>query len=169
MTCRNQKFIDIMSRSHKKRKHELDLDAERTMYTSFAAAANAVSQLYTHSVQQQKQAACRAARSQLVRVCPQRCRFHRPCLPCGTPVTRSWAALSNILLCCRRNAYYAMWCANTPTPTTSPRARSYSSCSKSLRCARLQKAEFDLVKLFVHHYVDALQSRDASCICRHIS
>ena len=52
----------------KKRKYELDLEVERTMYGSFATAANAISQLYTQAVQQQKRAAVAASRSTLVRV-----------------------------------------------------------------------------------------------------
>ena len=51
----------------KKRKAELDLDMERTMYSSFVAAANAVSQLYTQGVQQQRRAASAASRATLVR------------------------------------------------------------------------------------------------------
>jgi hypothetical protein len=50
----------------KKRKYELDLEVERTMYGSFATAANAISQLYTQAVQQQKRAAVAASRSTLV-------------------------------------------------------------------------------------------------------
>ncbi len=52
----------------KKRKYELDLDVERSMYTSFVTAANAVSQLYTQGVQQQRRAASAASRGMLVRV-----------------------------------------------------------------------------------------------------
>lgn len=50
----------------KKRKHELDADVERTMYSSFVSAANAVSQLYTQGVQQQRRAAAAASRATLV-------------------------------------------------------------------------------------------------------
>lgn len=50
----------------KKRKHELDIDVERTMYSSFVSAANAVSQLYTQGVQQQRRAAAAASRATLV-------------------------------------------------------------------------------------------------------
>jgi hypothetical protein len=50
----------------KKRKYELDLDVERTMYGSFVAAANSVSQLYTQAVQQQRRAAVTASRATLV-------------------------------------------------------------------------------------------------------
>lgn len=50
----------------KKRKYELDLDVERNMYTSFVSAANAVSQLYTQGVQQQRRAAASAAKGTLV-------------------------------------------------------------------------------------------------------
>ena len=50
----------------KKRKYELDLDVERNMYSSFVTAANAVSQLYTQGVQQQRRAAAAASRATLV-------------------------------------------------------------------------------------------------------
>lgn len=50
----------------KKRKVELDLDMERTMYSSFVTAANAVSQLYTQGVQQQRRAAAAASKATLV-------------------------------------------------------------------------------------------------------
>lgn len=50
----------------KKRKFELDLDVERNMYSSFVTAANAVSQLYTQGVQQQRRAAAAASRATLV-------------------------------------------------------------------------------------------------------
>lgn len=52
----------------KKRKYELDLDAERTLYSSFVSAANSVSQLYTQGLQQQRKAAASAARQTLERV-----------------------------------------------------------------------------------------------------
>lgn len=52
----------------KKRKAELDADVERTMYSSFVSAANAVSQLYTQGVQQQRRAAAAASRATLVRL-----------------------------------------------------------------------------------------------------
>lgn len=52
----------------KKRKVELDLDMERTMYSSFVTAANAVSQLYTQGVQQQRRAAAAASKATLVRL-----------------------------------------------------------------------------------------------------
>ena len=46
-----------------KRKAELDLDVERTAYASFVQAANAVSQLYTAGVREQR----RTAKATLVR------------------------------------------------------------------------------------------------------
>ncbi|WIA08917.1 hypothetical protein OEZ85_008335 [Tetradesmus obliquus] len=52
----------------KKRKFELDLDVERNMYSSFVTAANAVSQLYTQGVQQQRRAAAAASRATLEKV-----------------------------------------------------------------------------------------------------
>lgn len=52
----------------KKRKPELDLEVERTMYGSFVTAANAVSQLYTQAVQQQRRAAVSASRATLEKV-----------------------------------------------------------------------------------------------------
>ncbi|WIA28973.1 hypothetical protein OEZ86_011493 [Tetradesmus obliquus] len=52
----------------KKRKFELDLDVERNMYSSFVMAANAVSQLYTQGVQQQRRAAAAASRATLEKV-----------------------------------------------------------------------------------------------------
>lgn len=52
----------------KKRKFEVDLDAERTLYSSFVSAANSVSQLYTQAVQQQRKSAATASRQTLERV-----------------------------------------------------------------------------------------------------
>ncbi|KAF8072837.1 CBR1 [Scenedesmus sp. PABB004] len=52
----------------KKRRAEVDLDAERSMYSSFVAAANSVSQLYTQGVQQQRRAAAAASRATLEKV-----------------------------------------------------------------------------------------------------
>lgn len=52
----------------KKRKSEVDLDAERTLYSSFVSAANAVSQLYTQASQQQRRAAATASRQTLERI-----------------------------------------------------------------------------------------------------
>jgi hypothetical protein len=52
----------------KKRKLEVDLEAERTMYSSFVQAANAVSQLYTQGVQQQRKSAAAASKATLVSV-----------------------------------------------------------------------------------------------------
>lgn len=54
----------------KKRKYEVDLDAERTLYTGFVAAANSVSQLYTQAVQQQRRASAAASRQALVSPSP---------------------------------------------------------------------------------------------------
>ncbi len=51
----------------KKRKPELDLDVERSMYASFVTAANAVSQLYTTGIAQQRRTAVAASRATLVR------------------------------------------------------------------------------------------------------
>jgi hypothetical protein len=50
----------------KKRKLEVDIEAERTLYSSFVTAANAVSQLYTQGVQQQRKAASAASKATLV-------------------------------------------------------------------------------------------------------
>lgn len=55
----------------KKRRCEVDLDAERTLYTSFVQAANSISQLYTSAVQQQRRASAAASRQTLVGV-PER-------------------------------------------------------------------------------------------------
>eukprot|EP00879_Flechtneria_rotunda_P004602 GHRR01004858.1.p1 GENE.GHRR01004858.1~~GHRR01004858.1.p1 ORF type:complete len:210 (+),score=82.70 GHRR01004858.1:243-872(+) len=54
----------------KKRKYEsvLDAECERTMYSSFVTAANAVSQLYTQGVQQQRRAAAAASKATLEKV-----------------------------------------------------------------------------------------------------
>lgn len=46
-----------MSKRGSKRKPELDLEAERSSYASFVAAANAVSQLYTAGVREQRRTA----------------------------------------------------------------------------------------------------------------
>lgn len=51
----------------KKRKMDTDTaEIERTMYSSFVSAANAVSQLYTQGVQQQRRAAAAASKATLV-------------------------------------------------------------------------------------------------------
>lgn len=50
----------------KKRKLEVDIEAERSLYSSFVQAANAVSQLYTQGVQQQRRAAAAASKATLV-------------------------------------------------------------------------------------------------------
>jgi hypothetical protein len=52
--------------ANKKRKGE-SLDAERSLYSSFTAAANAVSQLYTAAVHNTKKAEEQGARQALVR------------------------------------------------------------------------------------------------------
>jgi hypothetical protein len=48
----------------------LDLDAERTLYSSFVSAANSISQLYTQAVQQQRRASAAASRQTLVSCAP---------------------------------------------------------------------------------------------------
>jgi hypothetical protein len=53
----------------KKRKSEVDLDAERTLYSSFSAAANSISQLYTQAVHQQRKATSVAAKQAIVSHC----------------------------------------------------------------------------------------------------
>lgn len=50
----------------KKRRAEVDLDAERTLYGSFSHAASAMSQLYSQAVQQQRKASAAASRHILV-------------------------------------------------------------------------------------------------------
>lgn len=60
----------------KKRKHELDLDAEKSVYTSFVTAANSLSQMYTLAVQQQRKAAASASRQTLERVLTHVLREH---------------------------------------------------------------------------------------------
>jgi hypothetical protein len=52
----------------KKRKLEVDIEAERSLYSSFVQAANAVSQLYTQGVQQQRRSAAAASKATLERV-----------------------------------------------------------------------------------------------------
>ncbi|MEW5308865.1 MAG: hypothetical protein WDW38_000790 [Sanguina aurantia] len=53
----------------KKRKAEaIDVEAEKTLYTSFVAAANAVSGLYTQAAQQQRKGSAAASRHTLERV-----------------------------------------------------------------------------------------------------
>lgn len=52
----------------KKRKSEVDLDAERTLYSSFSAAANSISQLYTQAVQQQRKASSTAAKQAIDKI-----------------------------------------------------------------------------------------------------
>ena len=53
-------------RAGKKRKQGEDLEAQRTLYSSFVHAANAVSQLYTAAVQQNKRSEEQGARQALV-------------------------------------------------------------------------------------------------------
>jgi hypothetical protein len=55
----------------KKRKLEVDVEAERSLYSSFVQAANAVSQLYTQGVQQQRRAAAAASKATLVGLDPR--------------------------------------------------------------------------------------------------
>ena len=54
-------------RTSKKRKPDADLEAERSLYASFATAANAVSQLYSLSLSQQARHRDEGARQSLVR------------------------------------------------------------------------------------------------------
>lgn len=54
------------NRSKKRKYSEQDLEAERTLYSAFSTAANAVSQLYTQAVQQQRRATAQATRATLV-------------------------------------------------------------------------------------------------------
>lgn len=54
----------MANRATKKRKYD-EQELERTMYTSFVSAANAVSQLYTQGVQQQRRSASAASRATL--------------------------------------------------------------------------------------------------------
>jgi hypothetical protein len=84
-----------MAKRGAKRKPELDLEAERSSYASFVAAANAVSQLYTAGVREQR----RTAKATLVRLrerararaappppCPRRgARAQRPGLHAPAP------------------------------------------------------------------------------------
>ena len=59
--------MNARSGASKKRKGGgADLDAERTLYGSFVHAANAVSQLYTAAVQQNKRSEEQGARQALV-------------------------------------------------------------------------------------------------------
>jgi hypothetical protein len=52
----------------KKRKPELDLDSEKTLYTTFVSAANSVSQIYTQAIQQQRKASTLATKHALENV-----------------------------------------------------------------------------------------------------
>lgn len=53
--------------SKKRKADSAELDMERTLYSSFVTAANAVSQLYAQGVQQQRRSASTASRTMLVR------------------------------------------------------------------------------------------------------
>jgi hypothetical protein len=55
-----------MGKKRKASPYEPTEETERTLYTSFVGAANAVSQLYTQAAQQQRRAASTAARHALV-------------------------------------------------------------------------------------------------------
>lgn len=55
-------------RCGKKRKLVVDHEAEKTLYSSFVSAANAVSQLYSQAVSQQRKASAQASRQALERV-----------------------------------------------------------------------------------------------------
>ncbi|KAL6759261.1 hypothetical protein V8C86DRAFT_2576973 [Haematococcus lacustris] len=52
----------------KRRRCEVDVDAERTLHSSFVVAANSISQLYTQAVQQQRRSSAAASRLTLERV-----------------------------------------------------------------------------------------------------
>ena len=52
--------------SKKRKADSAELDMERTLYSSFVTAANAVSQLYAQGVQQQRRSASTASRTMLV-------------------------------------------------------------------------------------------------------
>lgn len=52
----------------KRRIDAVDLDAERTLYSSFVSAANSMSQLYSQAVQQQRKSSAAASRQTLERV-----------------------------------------------------------------------------------------------------
>lgn len=62
------KVLGMSNPRSKKRKANDDEEAERTLYTSFVAAATAVSQLYTQSSQMSKRSAAVASKQTLVRV-----------------------------------------------------------------------------------------------------
>lgn len=52
----------------KKRKCDVDLDAERSLHSSFVTAANSISHLFTHAVQQQRKCSAAASRQTLERI-----------------------------------------------------------------------------------------------------
>lgn len=52
----------------KRRADAVDLDAERTLYSTFVAAANSMSQLYSQAVQQQRKSSAAASRQTLERM-----------------------------------------------------------------------------------------------------
>lgn len=52
----------------KKRKLEVDADAERHLYSSFVCAANSISQLYSQAVSQQRKSSAMASRQTLERL-----------------------------------------------------------------------------------------------------
>lgn len=54
-------------RGSKKRKPDVDIEAERSLYTAFASAANSVSQLYSIALSQQSRHRDEGARQSLVR------------------------------------------------------------------------------------------------------
>jgi hypothetical protein len=86
----------------KKRKSESIPDVDRSMYSSFVAAANAVSQLYTQGMQQQRRAAAAGSQATLVRRRTQQ----RACVPhsgAKTLLIRAWPATH--AGCCVR-----LWC-----------------------------------------------------------
>lgn len=74
--CDREAFLiasdTLYSMGGKKRRCDaaVDLDAERTLYSSFVAAANSMSQLYSQAVQQQRRASAAASRQTLVRAAP---------------------------------------------------------------------------------------------------
>lgn len=69
--------MNVQRGGSKKRKGESTLEAEKSLYGSFVDAANAVSQLYTAAVQQNKRAEEQGARQALVSAAFS---LHFPCL-----------------------------------------------------------------------------------------
>ncbi|KAL6784184.1 hypothetical protein ACKKBG_A05140 [Auxenochlorella protothecoides x Auxenochlorella symbiontica] len=78
-------------RRGKKRKPEADLEAERSLYASFATAANSVSQLYSLALGQQARYRDEGARQSLERVYEWLCKEH------GNSSTLPTAALMDFL------------------------------------------------------------------------